>query len=343
MPKTPTPTRPRSSGRITLSDVATAAGVSPITASRALRSDRNVAPELAERVRAAAQALAYVPDRAAQSLASRSSRDVVVLIPLLSNRVFSELLEAAQDTLLQAGYQTLFGVTHYDPAAEERLLRSYLSAYPAGLLLTGTDHSPGTRRLLAESGAPHVHLVETLPAAQGYSVGFSQQAAGHAVTRHLISRGRRRVADLAAQLDPRVMQRAAGYRAALSEAGLQGAAIECLDPRPSSLALGAEMFERLMAQAPEVDGIFFCNDDLAQGALLAAMRLGIEVPERIAVAGFNDLEGSDQMLPALTSVGTRRATIGREGARMLLRLLRGEQPPSACLDVGYELIIRESS
>jgi len=97
-----------------------------------------------------------------------------------------------------------------------------------------------------------------------------------------------------------------------------------------------------MREQPDTDAIFFCNDDLAQGALLAALRLGIAVPARVAVAGFNDLTGSDQMLPALSTVRTPRAAIGREAARMLLGLIRGEQPATPSLDLGYELVLRQS-
>jgi len=335
--------RPRSTGRVTLADVAQQAGVSPITVSRALRGDRNVAAELVERVRAAAAALAYVPDLAARSLASRRSDTVVVLVPSLSNRVFTDLLEAAQRDLMVSGYQTLFGVTHYDATEEERLLRSYLAHRPAGLLLTGTDHTAACRRLLRESQVPHVHLMETLPPAKGYSVGFSQTDAGRAVTQHLLDRGRRRLAFVAAQLDPRVMQRAEGFRLCLAQAGLREQSCELLDPQPSSIALGAEMFERLLATHPGVDAIFFCNDDLAQGGLLAALRRGIAVPGRVAIAGFNDLEGSDQMLPALTTIRTPRAEIGERGAALLVALMNGESRPGKCVDVGYELVVRGST
>jgi len=92
-----------------------------------------------------------------------------------------------------------------------------------------------------------------------------------------------------------------------------------------------------------VDAIFFCNDDLAQGALLAALRLGVQVPQRIAIAGFNDLTGSDQMLPSLTTVRTPRGEVGAAAARMLLALMRGESVPEPAVDVGYRLIVREST
>ena len=98
-----------------------------------------------------------------------------------------------------------------------------------------------------------------------------------------------------------------------------------------------------MREQPDVDAIFFCNDDLAQGALLAALRLSIAVPAQVAVAGFNDLTGSDQMLPPLTTVRTPRAEIGTAAARMLLALMNGEAVASPCVDLGYELVVRASS
>ena len=163
------------------------------------------------------------------------------------------------------------------------------------------------------------------------------------MTRHLLARGRRRIAFAAAQLDARTLQRLEGWRRELSAAGLYTATLEWLNPAPSSLALGGLMFEQIAGQTPPVDAIFFCNDDLAQGALLAALRLGIAVPQRIAVAGFNDLTGSDQMLPALTTVRTPRAEIGLAAATMLLTLMRGETPPQRSVDLGYELVIRAST
>src|SRR5436190_659704 len=203
----------RSSGRVTLNEVAEAAGVSPITVSRALRGERRVAGDLVTRVRLAAEQL---------------------------------------------------------------------------------------------GGVPCVHVMETTRAPGVYCVGFSQADAGHEITRHLLDRGRRRIAFVAAQLDPRVMQRAEGYRHCMRAAGLYDPMLEMLNPERSSLALGGQLFEELLRTRPDVDAIFFCNDDLAQGSLLAALRLGVKVPERVAVAGFNDLNGSDQMLPSLTTVHTPR-------------------------------------
>ena len=335
--------RSRATGRTTLADVAAAAGVSPITVSRALRGERAVDPALVERVQAAARQLGYVPDPAARALASQRSSHVTVLVPMLSNALFVDVLEAVQRCLRPAGYQTLMGVTHYDAEEEESLLREQLLQRPAGLLVTGLARSDAAHALMAQSSVPCVHLMEISAVPGVYSVGFSQEEAGAEMTRHLLARGRRRIAFVAAQLDARTLQRRDGWRRALGAVGLHDAALEWLDPAPSSIALGARMFERIMREQPGVDAIFFCNDDLAQGALLAALRLGIGVPGRVAVAGFNDLTGSDQMLPALTTVRTPRSEIGTAAARMLLSLMNGEAVASPCVDLGYELVVRAST
>ncbi len=99
--------------------------------------------------------------------------------------------------------------------------------------------------------------------------------------------------------------RGEGFRRALQKAGCYDPGLEILTPRPSSVALGGELFVQLLASQPQVDGVFFCNDDLAQGALLEALRRGVKVPEQIAVLGFNDLPGSDCTVPRLSSIRTR--------------------------------------
>ncbi len=342
----------RATGRVTLSDVARVAGVSPITVSRALRGERAVAADLVSRVMQASNRLGYVPDPAARALASQRSDHVAILIPKLSNALFVDLLDAAQQALRAEGFQTLIGITHYDSAQEELLLREQLLQRPAGLLITGLNYSPSTRALIQAAQVPCVHLMD-LPESlecdgegeggSPYCVGFKQSDAGAAITAHLLAKGYKSIAFAGAQLDPRVMQRLAGWRQALTQAKLYDPALECLNPAPSSLALGGHMLEQILQHQPLVDAIFFCNDDLAQGALLAALRLGIRVPQRIAIAGFNDLTGSDQMLPSLTTVRTPRAQIGVQAAKLLISLIKTGQHQPRLVDLGFEVIERGSS
>lgn len=335
--------RHRATGRVTLADVAAAAGVSSMTASRALRGARAVDPALVERVLAASTKLGYVPDPAARALASQRSSHVAVLIPLLSNELFVTLLEAVQLNLRREGFQTFIGVTHYDPGEEEQLLREQLMHRPAGLMVTGFDRTPAAQKLIESSGVPCVYLMETSARKDMYSVGFSQADAAYDLTQHLLSKGKKRIAFAAVQLDPRTLQRRNGWRRAMTEAGLYTPILEWMNPAPSSLELGGIMFEQIMGQQPPLDAIFFCNDDLAQGALLHANRMGISVPQQIALAGFNDLRGSDLMNPPLTTVHTPLAKIGEAAATMLLQCMRGETVPEHNLDLGYQLVIRQST
>ena len=336
-------TRHRSTGRVTLADVAAAAGVSAMTASRALSGKRAVDPVLVERVLAVSEKLGYVPDPAARALASHRSNHVAVLIPLLSNELFVTLLEAVQLGLRREGFQTFISVTHYSPAEEEQLLREQLMHRPAGLLVTGFDRTPAAQKLIENSGVPCVYLMETSERMDVFSVGFSQAGAAYEMTQHLLSKGHKRIAFAAAQLDPRTLQRLNGWRSALTEVGLYTPTLEWMNPAPSSMELGGVMFEQIMGQNPPLDAIFFCNDDLAQGALLTANRTGIAVPERVAIAGFNDLRGSDLMNPPLTTVHTPLDKIGEAAADMLLKLMRGDAVEDRSLDLGYQLVPRQST
>ncbi|MCK0196424.1 LacI family DNA-binding transcriptional regulator [Ancylobacter sp. 6x-1] len=333
----------RATGRPTLVELARIAGVSPITASRAMRGVPSVDPELARRVHEAAAEIDYVANTAARTLASSYSDSVVVLIPSLSNLLFIDTLEAIHAVMHGRGLEVLIGNFHYAGEAEHSLLRNYLAYQPRGLILTGLSQMPATRRLIARSRIPAVHMMDLAPGTEQHCVGFSQADAGAAAARHLAERGRSRLAYVAAQLDPRTIERGEGFqRAAQADLGL-AAPVVLTDEQPSSVALGGHFLARLVEEHPEVDGVFFNNDDLAQGALFEAQRRGIAIPSRMSMIGFNDLPLSAHMVPRLTSIRTPRARIGETAARHLLRLIDGESVSSCRLDLGFELMVRESS
>ncbi len=332
----------RATGLPTLAEVAKLSGVSPITASRALRGVSTVAPQLASKVLEAAQTLGYVVNPAARALASAQSQSVVVLIPSLSNHLFIDTLEAIHEVMRPRGLEVLIGNYHYDVDEEENLIRNYLAYKPGGILLTGMSRSERSQAMLHNSGVPCVHMMELGTGGGRACVGFSQEQAGSVAAQHLLDAGRRRLGYVAAQLDPRVMQRAEGFRAALVRAGVHDRQLEVLCPQPSSIGLGGELFADLMQRHPDVDGVFFCNDDLAQGAIYEAQRLGIAIPGRVGMVGFNDLPGSAHLVPRLTSIRTPRAEIGRKAAQMLLDSMAGKAGSAQAIDLGFELVVRET-
>jgi LacI family gluconate utilization system Gnt-I transcriptional repressor len=333
----------RGSGRATLEEVAGLAGVSTMTASRALSQPRLVSEATRARVEQAVVALGYVPNRAARALASNRSGVIVVLVPSLSNAVFTAVLDGIHDAIQASEYQLLIGNTRYSDAEEEKLLRIYLQSDPDGILLPGLSHSPAVARMLETLQVPVVSMMDLAETPSTLSVGFSQLEAGMALTRHLLGKGYRRIAFVGAQLDERTLRRADGWRQAMRDAGLFDPSLEIMTPQPSTVALGAELMRRVLAEAPACDAVFFCNDDLAHGALYHCRRAGIEVPRQVAVAGFNDLPASSLMVPSLTTVDTPRYQVGYQAASLLLDLIAGKAPAARRIDLGFTLREREST
>jgi LacI family gluconate utilization system Gnt-I transcriptional repressor len=174
-------------------------------------------------------------------------------------------------------------------------------------LLTGFDHSEESRKLLAANPVPRVHLMELRDPGTVRRLlqrWFFQIAAGAEMTRHL-DKGYRRIAFCGAQLDARVMQRLEGYRQVLKQAGLYDQSLEILNPERSSLALGARQFETLQGRATRLMPSFSATTTLHKARCWRPTH-GVKVPEQVAIAGFNDLPGSDQMVPPLTTIHTPR-------------------------------------
>jgi LacI family gluconate utilization system Gnt-I transcriptional repressor len=333
----------RGTGRTTLEEVAAVAGVSTMTASRALSQPQLVSEATRLRVQEAVSRLGYVPNRAARALASSQSRVIAVLVPSLSNAVFSAVLDGIHDAIEASQYQVLIGNTHYSDAEEEKLLNIYMQSHPDGILLSGLSHSPAVERMLAGSRVPIVSMMDLAEDSAQMSVGFSQYEAGLAMTRHLLERGYRRVAFIGAQLDERTLRRADGYREAVRAAGLYDPRLEVMVPDRSTIELGAELMRETLARIPDCDAVFCCNDDLAYGAIYYCQREGIRIPEQVAVGGFNDLPASAWMVPALTTVETPRYRVGFEAASLLLQAIEGRAPAQRRIDLGFTVRAREST
>ena len=335
--------RASSTGRITLDDIALRVGASSITVSRAFRKPASVSEDLRTEIYKVANELGYVRNRAASSLASSRSMNIAVIVPSLGNSVFVDTINGVEKILRPKGYQMLLGVSNYSSDEEDALVRAYMAFDPDGIILTGFNYRDDVRRMIERARIPIVHMMEVSGQPGQYCVGFSQEAAARAMTAHLLKRGYTRIAFAASQLDARTLARNRGYRDTLIEAGLYDSRRELLIPEPSSIGLGGVLLERMRQQAPDCDAIFFCNDDLAQGALFACQRLSISVPVDLAIVGFNDLPASAHMVPALTTVATPRFDIGMKSAQMLLSLIEGEEPARATIDVGFEIKSRQSA
>jgi len=339
----PVPGRSRA-GFLRMRDVAEMAGVSAITVSRALNQPDKVAAATRARVEDVVRRIGYVPNGVAGTLVSNRSRVVAALVPTIRQAIFAETLRGLGDTLRERGYQIMLSETDFSSANEEDLVAAALSQRPAALVLTGLTHTPRSRAMLANAGIPVVETwclgerpIDTI-------VGFSNRDASYAMTRTLIDAGYRTIAFVGAPTadNDRAHDRVHGYRQALSDAGLSH------DPSLEvefayGLANGAAALSTLLARNGALDAIFIASDVLAAGAILEGQRRGIAVPGDLAIAGFDDQEIARQINPALTTVRLRLYEIGVQVAKQILHRLERPDAPPACVDTGFEIVVREST
>jgi LacI family gluconate utilization system Gnt-I transcriptional repressor len=342
-PTVPLPRRARrGGGGITLGDVARLAGVSPITASRAINTPEQVAKDTLERVRDAVSRTGYVPNRLAGGLASARSRLVAAVVPTISGPVFMEMVESLTAELAAHGYQLMLGQSGYANSREDALLDAIIGRRPDGIVLTGILHSAEGRRRLLASGIPVVETWDLTPTPIDMLVGFSHVDAAAAVVRHLHAKGRRRLALLSGD-DERADRRNRGFIAEARRLGLAHEVPVLRVPAPTTLGSGRSGLGRLLAMAPEVDGVFCSSDLLALGVLTEAAARGIEVPRQLSVVGFGDLAFAGDTHPALSTVRIDGTGIGRQAARFIVERAHDRPVGDKVVDLGFQVIERGSS
>ncbi len=329
--------------RATLNDVAAHAGVSAVTVSRALRKPEMVSADLRQRIQSAVHELAYVPNQLASALASARTGTIGVVVPSFTNGVFGVYLRGIHDVLIPAGFQVLVLNSRYLHGAEERAIATLLGQHPEAMILTGIDQTRPARRLLDQAAIPVVQTMEVSDDPIDVNIGLSQREAGYTATKYLIDLGHRVIGQMSVPLDARAVQRLAGYRRAIAEAGLEPLTISI--ERASSFPMGAQLFGELHEREPRMTALFCSNDNLALGAVFECQRRGIRVPEDMSIVGFNDLEFSDVAFPSLTTVTTPRYEMGRRAAEIILEIVRGsgERPEERVIDLGFRLVVRGST
>jgi LacI family gluconate utilization system Gnt-I transcriptional repressor len=331
------------SGKIRLTEVAKLAGVSPITASRFFRNPEALSLSKRERVDSAVKELGYVPNLAARALASHRTEVIGVVIPSLTNNVFADVLRGVYDSLEGSRYSIQLANTRYSILQEEKLLRLFRAQKPAGLIVTGINQTADSRAILETMNCPVTQIMEIGDAPVDMMVGFSHYDASSAAISHILAQGRRRIGFLGARMDPRVQRRFEGYRDAMTAVSLFDPNLIVTTSVPTTVTLGSTLFADLVARAPDIDAVFCVNDDLALGVLFECQRRRISVPRDLAIVGFNDLEFMASAVPSLTSVRTNRYEMGRHAVTMVIDAIEGRRPEVPVLDLGFQLMVRESS
>ena len=331
----------RSSGAVTLHDVAKLAGVAPITASRALNRPGQVSADVLKKVSDAIARTGYVPNLLAGGLASTRSRLVAAVVPTIAGPVFLETVQSLTESLAERGYQLMLGQSGYTGSREDALLEAIIGRRPDGIVLTGIMHSAEGRRRLLASGIPVVETWDLTPTPIDMLVGFSHVEVGRAVAAFLKAKGRRRFAVVAGD-DERATRRLGAFEAAALALGLPEVR-RVVVPAPTTLRSGRGALSTLLGGGAEVEAVFCSSDLLALGVMTEALARGIGVPSQLAVVGFGDLNFAADLHPALTTVHINGAAIGRQAAQFIVDRAEGRGVAQRVIDIGFSIVDRQSA
>ncbi len=339
-----TEARLKSNGRVTMKDVANLAGVTSMTVSRTLRRPEMVAQETRERVLEVVQETGFIPNLAAGTLSATRSPIVTAVVATLSEPSMAGLAQGLSDVLSDAGYQLLLNQSRFDPKIEENLVRAALGWTPSAVVLAGMTHTRTTRTILQRAGVPVFEVNEIGSRPIDTAVGISNFEGGRQAALYMASRGKKRIGFLhhALKHNERMRRRREGFLKGLEEAGLEPDLHLCCEvsSEPEGGAFGLRTMRKRFA---DLDGIIATNEREAVGALMECIRQGIDVPGQIGVIGWGDSEFSAQMVPSLSTVRVPREETGRRTGQLILDRLKGIEPEDKVIDLGFEIIEREST
>lgn len=324
-----------------MSEVARAAGVSQTTVSHVLNKTRRIAPSTERAVLEALERTGYVSDRVARSLRTGRTGTIGLAISAISNPYFADVVHAIEREVTEAGFTLLLGDTHDESDRELKVTRELLAHRPDGVIVAPSARPERTLHLLQRLQVPVVLVDRTVANLQGVdSVAVENVESTAELVSHVADRGHRRIGYISplAGLTTST-ERLEGYRRGLARFGIEYdarivASYDSADPL-------VVMRELLATDSPPT-ALVAGNNQTVIETMRALQRLGVAVPDRISLAGFDDFPWADLFSPRLTTVRQPVDEIGRTAARFLLsRLADGSIAPRAAT-LQPTLMVRDS-
>ena len=327
---------------VTIRDVARAAGFSVATVSRVLNGSGPVKPETVRRVRDAATRLRFTPNVAARSLSTSRTHTLGVLLPDLHGEFFSEVIRGIDQTAQQHGYHVLVSSSHNSPSEIAAALATMRGRVDGVAIMSPV---PNAEALVADlpRSVPLVLLNCAADVAGVDTLDIDNHGGAYAMTRHLLTLGRRRIAFVRgprgnADGDARLK----GYRAALVDAGVVHDRTLELDGDFQQLS-GYRAAKHLLTISPRPDALFAANDSMAIGAIGALREAGVRVPDDVAVVGFDDIPIARYVHPALSTVRVDIARLGARAVKVLLHAVGHRNDHARVRETfATELVVRAS-
>lgn len=324
-----------------IKDVAKKARVSAGTVSNVFSGTRRVMPELAARVRAAATALGYEPDRAASQLRSGRAKIIAVLVPDLNNPFFTAIIASVESRLRHQGYEIIVASSNDDEALETSRLAAILAWRPAGLAVIPCSDAFVGRSLIERAKVPYVvaDRIADHPAAD--TVAVDNREAGASGARHLLSLGHKRILVVASVMQlANIRERWAGALQVLKRKG--HTAPDMLEAGPS-FESAARVVSEWLDGNEQPSGILALTNFTTLGVLAALAERHITIPRQMSVIGFDDYAWMRARATPLTAISQPVDEIGRWICERLLARIGGDVSPPLRVDLACELVVRSST
>ncbi|MBE0412002.1 LacI family DNA-binding transcriptional regulator [Yoonia sp.] len=331
----------KQSYRVDISTVAKVAGVSAATVSRVMNHPDLVNPTTRKKVERAIRKTGYIRNRAAQTMHGRRSATVGLVVPTVNYSIFAELVQSFNDAASELGFTLLLATHGYDLNVEYQVLRKLLEHRVDGIALIGLDHSADTYQLLASQDVPLVAAWSYCDTSPISCIGADQREAGRLAAAHLLALGHRRIGFIFPPTveNDRARGRLQAVKTAIEDAGIaipEAWVVQSL----YSIANSKTACLDLLARGESLTGLICGNDIIAQGAISAAMELGLRIPQDLSIMGIGDFAGSAHLYPALSTVQIPAHEIGAQAARYLVdqvAAVDGQQIIRCKMDVALQL------
>src|SRR6195256_36500 len=330
---------------VTLKQLAARAQVHPSTVSRVANHDPSlrIGPATRQRIEALLRETEYRPNGVARGLKLAQTLALAVVIPDITNPFFAALFRGVEDGASPRGYNVLLCNTDGSPERQRSHLQSLHARQVDGVILASSFLKDPTVRWLRNQRIPYVLVNRYSDEVHDPFVGSDDLVGGRIATAHLIDLGHRRIGHLAGKstVSTGVLRRR-GYLAALTERRLSTDARLVIESGYTEEG-GARAAERLLAVPDRPTAIFAVTDMTAVGAFGVARRMGLRIPEDVAIVGYNDIPLATRIVPALTTVHVPIHDFGAVAARLLLEQIETGAPSRRRVVFNPELVIRGSS
>ena len=328
--------------KINIFDIAKKSGFSTSSVSRTISNPSSVSKKTREKISNIIKKTGYVHNSLAGSLKSGKSGFIIAIIPTLRDSLFTDYIRAIKDELRKKGYQLLIGVTDYDLAREEEIVRKFLSYKPEGIITVGTQHTKYTSSILLSSKLPLVETWNITDKPLDVVVGFSNFSAGYQITDYLIALKYKKIAFATPdinhmKIENRSRRRLSGYLSRMKEAELKPVIFYYSEPMDHKKC-GFEILREYKKYKSKIDCIL-CGSEVSGTGLLSTLLFNkIKVPKNIGVAAVGNAEISSLIHPQLTTIDFKAYEIGKVSAENLISRIKNQQIKRRIFDVGIELI-----